>query len=221
MTVHLRVDYTVEIPDCKIESITAAFRRLVLLVLADFATAVLHSFATYYMEQTVKPFTCKGCGNSRNFIWKTKHAKDTTIGTIFGDITLGQMQVKCKKCGKKRFITRDLLGIAPRKRLSEGTEKVLALVGSLTTFRVSEKILGLVGATVDKMAVWRSVQRTGEKITFGLDRRASRVGEADGTGVRIQGIKKRGRELKVFVQRKASGVRIAGLRIGRYEGGLG
>ena len=71
-------------------------------------------------------------------------------------------------------------------------------------FRVSEKILGLVGATVDKMAIWRSVQRTGEKIPFGLDRGARRIGEADGSGVRIQRIKKRGRELKVFVQRKAS-----------------
>lgn len=59
----------------------------------------------------------------------------------------------------------------------------------------------------------------GEKITFGLDPGALPIGEADGTGVRIQGIKKRGRELKVFVQRQAKGVRIAGVSIGKYESG--
>lgn len=219
MTLHLNFDYSVEIPDCKIESIVAVFRKLVLLLLANFATAVLHKFGTQYMEQAVKPFECKGCGNRANFIWKTKWAKDTTIKTIYGDIILGQMQVKCKKCGKKKFITRELLGIAPRRRASEGTEQILALIGSLTSFRVSEKILGLVGVKVDKMAVWRCVQRVGEKITFGLDREALPIGEADGTGVRIQGIKKRGRELKVFVQRKAKGVRIAGVSIGKYESG--
>ena len=217
MTLHFRFDYSVEIPECTIETIIGCFRKLVLLLLTDFATAVLHEFADHYMDGALKPFECKGCGNSAEFIWKTKRAKDTTIKTIYGDITLGQMQVQCKRCGKKSFITRKLLGIAPRGRASEGTEQILALIGSLTSFRVSEKILGLVGVKVDKMAVWRCVQRVGEKITFGLDPDALPIGEADGTGVRIQGIKKRGRELKVFVQRKAKGIRIAGVSIGRYE----
>ena len=44
-------------------------------------------------------------------------------------------------------------------------------------------------------------------------------GEADGTGVAINGIKKRGKELKVFVQEKITGgVRVAGLSIGKYDG---
>ena len=44
-------------------------------------------------------------------------------------------------------------------------------------------------------------------------------GEADGTGVAIKGIKKRGKELKVFIQEKVTGgVHIAGLSIGKYEG---
>lgn len=217
MTLNIKFDYSVQMPDCKIETIIGCFRKLLLLMLADFTMAVLNKFATHYMEQQIKPFKCKGCGNRADFIWKTKWAKDTTIKTIFGDIILGQMQVKCKECGKKRFITRELLGIAARRRASEGTEQILALVGSLTSFRVSEKILGLVGVKVDKMAVWRCVQRVGERISFGLDPDALPIGEADGTGVRIQGIKKRGRELKVFVQRKAKGVRIAGVSIGKYE----
>ena len=52
-----------------------------------------------------------------------------------------------------------------------------------------------------------------------LDINEKARGEADGTGVAINGIKKRGKELKVFVQKKVTGgVRIAGLSIGKYEG---
>ena len=44
-------------------------------------------------------------------------------------------------------------------------------------------------------------------------------GEADGTGIGITGIAKRGKELKVLVQyKKGGGIRVAGLDIGNYNG---
>ncbi len=217
MTINLTFDYTVKLQDCKIEDIVALFGKMLIQILADLTKAILAEFADAYMKQEVKPFRCERCGNNTRFIWKTKNAKSTKITTPHGDIEIGQMQVKCKKCNKKMYITRKLLGIEARKRMSEGTERTLALLGCLTSFRVSEKILKMVGAGVNKMAVWRCVQRVGEKLEFGLDREAKAIGEADGTGVRIQGIKKRGKELKVFVQHTAKGIRVAGVSIGKYH----
>jgi len=219
MRITFNFNYTVDIPDCSIENVMAVFKDLLILIFSDFVRLVLEQFATNFMSQVVKPFSCENCGNNTNFIWKTKRAKDTKITTIYGDIKIPQMQVKCKECGKKMYITRKLLGIRARHRMSEKTKRILAYVGSLTSFRVSKKLFDLVGANLDKMAVWRCVQQVGEKIEFGLDSDGMATGEADGTGVRIQGIKKRGRELKVFVQHKAKGVRIAGVSIGKYESG--
>ena len=83
--------------------------------------------------------------------------------------------------------------------------------------RVDSEIFGW---TMDKMTIWRAVQETAKKIAFNLDPHKLAHGEADGTGIPIQGIKKRGRELKVFVQlKKAGGIRVAGLDIGNYHSG--
>ncbi|KXB06965.1 hypothetical protein AKJ51_02370 [candidate division MSBL1 archaeon SCGC-AAA382A20] len=202
MTVNIKCNYTIEIPNCNMETLTAAFRKVLILFLRDFVLVILNKFATEYMNQKIKPFKCKKCGNNEEFIWKTRRTKNTKITTIFGDIILGQMQVQCKNCGKKLYITRKLLEIAPRKSMSEGTKKILALLGSLTSFRISEKILKMVGVAINKMKVWRCVQEVGAEIGFDLDPKESARGEADGTGIPIQGIKKRGRELKVFIQEK-------------------
>lgn len=219
MQVTIKVDYIVEIPDSNIETITACFKKVLLLFLREFVIRIVNEFAIQYMNQETQPFACTKCGSMSGFVWKTKHAKDTKIATIFGTIILGQMQVKCKSCGKKMYITRKLLNIPPRKLMSGSTKKIFALLGGLTSFRVSEKILKMVGVKMNKMAVWRCTQEVGEKLEFDLDINEKARGEADGTGVAINGIKKRGKELKVFVQEKITGgVRIAGLSIGKYEG---
>jgi len=218
MTISININYKISIPDCNIETIIACFKKLLIIFLTDFITTILTEFAEYYMNQESQPFKCKKCGSDNKFIWKTRRAKDTRIGTIFGAIKVGQMQVKCKGCGKKAYITRKLLDIAPRKLMSDGTKKVFGLLGSLTSFRVSETILKMVGVKMNKMAVWRCTQDVGEKLEFDLDINEKARGEADGTGVAINGIKKRGKELKVFIQEKfTGGVRVAGLSIGRYE----
>ena len=185
----------------------------------EFTMIILIEYAEQYMSQKTQPFECKGCGDNSNFKWKTRCGKDTEISSIFGAMIVGQLQVQCRSCGKKMNITRKLLGIEARKRMSEGTKNIFALLGGLTSFRVSEKILRLVGVQMNKMTVWRCTQEVGEKLKFDLDINERARGEADGTGVAIKGIKKRGRELKVFIQEKVTGgVRIAGLSIGKYEG---
>src|SRR5208283_4251056 len=199
-------------------TIIVAFGKLLPQLLADFFQKVLIGFGEYAMSQKKKPFKCT-CGNDGDFTWKTKHGKDTKILIIFGWVTLQQLQVLCKKCDHKFYITRNLLGIEPNKRIPSETYRKLALMGSLGSFRVMEKIGKMFGWTVDKMTIWKAVQKTGEKIDFKVDGNELPRGECDGTGIGIKGIAKRGKELKVFIQyKKGGGVRVAGLDIGNYNG---
>ncbi len=121
-------------------------------------------------------------------------------------------------CKAKKCITRELPEIASRNKMSEMTKKVFALIGSLASFRVSEKIVGMFGINLNKMAIWRCVQKVGKSIEFDIDINESNEFEAEGTGIPIQWIKKRGKELKVFIQKRIlGGVRIAGLTLGNYH----
>jgi hypothetical protein len=168
-----------------------------------------------------KPFQCH-CGNTKHFTWKTQHGKLTQILTMLGKLKIRQLQVECKDCGARLFITRQLLGIEPRKIIIPETNKRFALIGALTTFRVSEKITSLFGLVINKMAIWRSVQDIGKTIEFEVDKDETSDFEADGTGTPIVDIKKRGLEMKVIIQHKKDGrVRIAGLGIDHYDRGWG
>ncbi len=96
----------------------------------------------------------------------------------------------------------------------------MGLIGALASFRVSEKIVRMFGWAIEKMTIWRSVQESAKEIEFGLDTDEDFRGEADGTGIPIEGIEKRGKEMKVFVQlKKNGGIRVAGLSIGNYDSG--
>jgi len=217
--IRYNVSYSMEVERCNIDYLIAAFKQLLPMLLTDFISTLLAQFAEEAMRRDEKPFSCE-CGNRRDFIWKTRKAKGMKLTTIFAELLLSQMQVQCKICGKKMFISRLLLGVEKYKKMSTITERMLALVGALTTFRVSEKILGMFGVTFNRMKVWRCVQKVGKTISFDLDPKALPNGEADGTGIPIIGIKKRGMELKVFIQKKVGGgVRVAGLAIGKYDSG--
>ena len=218
MEFNINFNYTIHIDNFSIDHLVAVFRQLVIKIFNDFVRSVLESFAKSCMDMEEKPFSCV-CGNATAFIWKTANAKLTKISTIFGELELPQMQVACSICDKKMFITRALLGIEKHQRMSSITERMLAMLGVISSFRVSEKILRLFGLGQNRMKVWRCVQRVGAGIELGLDAKQLPVGEADGTGIPTQGVRKRGRELKVFVQRKVGGsVRIAALDIGKYNG---
>lgn len=219
ITIEFDCQFRVDISDSSLAAILMAFSKLLPQVLMDFIHKVLLGFGERAMGQTRKPFCCERCGNDKGFIWKTRHGRETKILTVFQWVRLQQLQVQCKRCGHKMYITRKLLGVEPMKRIPAETYRRLGLVGSLTTYRVAKKIVAMFGWTVDKMTIWKSVQKTASEIDFKVDDKELSLGEADGTGIGIKGIAKRGKELKVFVQyRRGGGVRVAGLDIGNYNG---
>ena len=210
----------VRIKECSLSAIMEAFCTILPKLVTDFVMKILLGYAEYVMKQEEKPFSCDNCGNNRTFIWKTRHGKLTQLLTIFCWINLHQLQVQCSCCKHKFYITRKLLGLEPRKRIPAETLRRLGLIGALTTFRVSQKVLSMFGILIDKMTVWKAVQSMGKSIEFNLDPKEQNRGEADGTGVPIQGIGKRGKELKIFAQYKKNGkIRIAGVTIGDYHSG--
>ncbi len=210
--------FKVELKDCLLMTLVGAFRSLVKQLLSEFMRNSLLGFAEHYMSLGVKPFSCDRCSNDSEFIWKTRHGKETKILAIYYWAILHQLQVQCKSCNHKFSLTRKLLGIEPMKRIPPETYKRLGLIGSLTSYRVAEKLLCMFGWTIDKMTIWKSVQKTAKEIDFSLDPNELAHGEADGTGVAIKGIKKRGKEIRFFVQlKKSGGIRVAGVDIGNYN----
>ena len=219
MKMDYKISLRIDIPEPTLKAITQAYLEILPMLLSGFFQAVLQAFAEYFMTLAKKPFCCERCGNDEDFVWKTRTGKSSGILSIFGMVRLAQLQVKCRRCGHKMYITRKLLGVEPRVKVPRETVMKLGLLGALTSFRVAQKIVGMYGWVLDRMTIWRSVQRVGKEIRFELDPKEHAMGQADGTGIPIRGIRKRGKELKVFVQLKRSGgVRVAGLAIGNYEG---
>ena len=219
ITIEFECQFRVGLQDSDFSSIMKAFLMLLPQLLEDFFQKVLVGFGEYEMGLKKKSFACKSCGNDTEFVWKTRHGKTTTILTWFRWITLKQLQVRCKRCGSKQYITRLLLGMEPKRRIPDETRRKLALMGALTSYRVSAKIGKMFGWAVDRMTIWKSVQQIGAKMDFVLDGDEEPRGEADGTGIGITGIPKRGKELKVLVQyKKGGGIRVAGIDIGNYNG---
>ena len=219
ITIGFDCQFDMHLKDSTISSILAAFAELLPQLLADFFQKVLVGFGEHAMTLRKKPFACGCCGNDEDFTWKTRHGKQTKIHAFYRWVEIQQLQVLCKRCGSKMYITRKLLGMEPKKRIAAEVYRKLGLLGSLTTYRVVEKIGGMFGWAVDKMTIWSAVQKTASEIAFKLDGKELPQGEADGTGIGIKGIEKRGKELKVFVQyKKSGGVWVAGLDIGNYNG---
>ena len=218
-TIEFSCQFRVEISSSSLATILIAFSKLLPQILTDFIQKVVLGFGEKAMGQTRKPFSCDKCGNDKEFIWKTRHGKATKILTVYQWVILQQLQIQCKECGHKINITRKLLGIEPMKRIPKEVYRKLGLIGSLTTYRVAKKIVSMFGWAVDKKTIWKSVQKTAQEIEFKVDSEELPEGEADGTGIGIKGIAKRGKELKVFVQyKRGGGVRVAGLDIGNYHG---
>ena len=219
ITVEFDCQFRVLLSDCRLTTLLAAFCTLLPKILTDFLQKALIGYGELAMARSVKPFCCGKCGNDREFIWKTRHGKETKILTTFQWVVLQQLQVQCKRCTHKFYITRTLLGLEAGTRIPREVFRKLGLIGSLTTYRVAAKIVSTFGWTLDKMTIWKAVQKTAKEISFALDPKEEARGEADGTGIGINGIKKRGQELKVFIQyRKGGGVRVAGVDIGPYNG---
>ena len=201
MDIRFSCNIDIDLKSPNLKEILKNFCTLLQILLQQFFQQALHEFADYYMGRVKKPFSCDKCGNNQRFIWKTHHGKKTSIVTIFGLLNIFQLQVQCKECNHKMYLTRKLLGISARKRVPLETIRKLGLIGALTTFRVAKKIVGMFGVDLDKMTLWRSVQKLSEEVEFGLDPEELASGEADGTGIPIRGIKKRGKERLISQQR--------------------
>jgi hypothetical protein len=212
--------FSIDISEPTLKAITQAYIQVSRMLLSDFFQTVVKRFAEHFMGLETKPFCCVRCGNRQEFTWKTREGKLTEVLTLFGMVRLFQLQVKCKRCGHKMYIVRELLGVEPKVKVPRETVRKLGLLGALASYRVAQKIVGMFGWVLDRMTIWRSVQRVGKAIQFDVDPKELAMGQADGTGIPIQGIRKRGKELKVFVQlKKRGGVRVAGVAIGKYDGG--
>jgi len=113
------------------------------------------------MGLETKPFCCEQCGNCKEFIWKTRVGKLTELLTIFGLVMLGQLQVKCKRCGYKMYLVCRLWGVDLKTKVPQETVRKLGLLGALASYRVSKQIVGMFGWALDRMTIWCSVQRVG------------------------------------------------------------
>jgi hypothetical protein len=184
----------------------------------EFACQVLQMYAEAYLK---KGKLAKMVGCNRVAKKTFKGSELTKIATPFGKILLPQLQVKDCETGKRIFITRMLLGIGKRKRIPEVTSGYLGLMGALAPLRVVNKFMSMTtGTTFTLMSIVRSMRKTAETIPIDVDLSETNEFEADGTGLPILGVGKRGRELEVLVQRKfGGGIRIANMVISGYKQG--
>ncbi len=54
MRVTIKVNYIVEIPDCNLETITACFKKVLLLFLRELVIRIINEFAIKYMNQEMQ-----------------------------------------------------------------------------------------------------------------------------------------------------------------------
>lgn len=235
MKIELTFNYNLELHDCKLDNLVFAFKQLIPALLSAFIAAVLRQFAERLLGNMAvsgpsgeeQPFNCSRCG-AQTLIWKTRASRTVTtkLTTCMGSATVPQMQVQCKKCGRKEYIVRRLLDMPAYSRMSERTEHQLALCGSLTSFRVGEVFARVYGASHSRSTIWRCLQKVGKLMSFSISPKEHGEGQADGTGIPIRGIAKRGKELKVLIQKNkpatakmtGSRWRLAGIDLDNYNG---
>lgn len=217
MKINLTLNIDLEINRPNLKEIIEAFKRCIFNCFQEVVVKVLTHFAREYMKDgTIAKLL--GCSK---VTWKTSTgAKTTDIFTIFGKIKLPQLQVKTED-GKRKYITRILLGIKPRVRIPEITIKMIGLMGSLTSYRVVRKIASMfTDVKFSLMNILRCVRKTGKELNFEIDNNQTNEFEADATGIPIKQSGKRGEELKILAQRTKDGrIRIAGMEIDQYKKG--
>jgi hypothetical protein len=217
LEIKLSLDINIVIDKPRLKYILKAFVKIINPVFQQVVEKVLDHFANQYLDsgKLGKMLRCKYV-TRKSFTGKRK----TNIITPFGKIELPQLQVQMDG-RRKTNITRLLLGIEKWVRIPKITVKYLGLMGALAPLRVVNKFMELfTGQRVSLMAIVRSMRALAKKIQLGVKKKETNEFEADGTGIPINGSGKRGKELKVLVQRKKNGrIRIAGMVIGSYKQG--
>ena len=235
MKIQISLNYSVEVSEFNLSFLVSVFRQLIPLLLSGFISSVMRqlsesigtSSSAAGQMLTKETFRCPKCG-SLAFIWKTRGSSTTRakVLTEIGPVEIPQMQIQCRKCGRKTYITRKILGLERYAKMTNDTAQKLALCGSLSSFRVCEVFWRISGFVFSRSTIWRCVQKVGESLRFAISPDEKPVGQADGTGIPVHGAGKRGSELKVLIQqnkaksrgRTGSAWRIAGIDIGPYNG---
>jgi hypothetical protein len=207
----------IDIEKPTLETILKAFVKIIRPVFQQTVEMAIRHFAEFYTDNGVLA-NMLGCGRVTRKSFTGTRA--TAIVTPLGRIILPQLQVTMDGI-RRANITRALLGIEKWKRIPAITAKYFGLMGALAPLRVVNKFLELfAGFRLPLMAIVRSIRSLGKTIRLGVNTGESNVFEADGTGIPVHGSGKRGKELKVLVQRKINGgIRIAGMAIGGYKQG--
>jgi hypothetical protein len=214
---HFIVTLNIDTTEHSLEHIYKSFVKTILPFFEKYVCAYLSDLAQIKMNngEIAKQIGCS------MVTWKTSTGNETTtIQTPLGPITLPQLQIKTDT-GKRLFITRMLLGVEPRKRIPWFTKKYIALMGALAPLRIVNKFFEMfTGTRTTLMTIVRSIREVGASITFDVDNNETNEFEADGTGMPILGVGKRGKELCVLAQRKiGKGIRIAGMTLAAYSKG--
>jgi hypothetical protein len=210
------LNYSISLESCTLDNITALIKELLPLILEDIFGFILLEFAEKYKVSEVID-KCN-CSNNAQLKWAHKIGRKSIIKTQWGDTKIPQLQMQCTSCQQKVSMARPLLNMKPRAQIGQNLKEHVALFSSCMPFRVCGKVLKFTGVKMSRTQAWRCTQEIGEALEFGLDEDGCKSGMADGTGIGIQGIKKRGRELKIFAQNKPNGkLHIAGINIGPYE----
>jgi hypothetical protein len=216
MEINIEAKISIKIDTCNLRSLTISFLQAICFLFEDF---VKQALMLKYNELLHSGDLCKQLQCER--IIQKSHSKTITLKTIFGTIHIPQIQLlTC--IGDKRSqksISRWLLGVECRYQIPGFMKEMLGLIGSLTTFRVGNKIIGILcGFRCNLMSLWRSVQWFGSRIKLGLSKEGINEFEADGTGICTKNSGKRGSELKVAFQRKKDGkLHLIGIAIGKYK----
>ena len=206
MDSEINLNYSINLDSCTLDSIIALVKKLLPLIFEDVFTSILCEFAEKYKESEATD-KCD-CSNNAQLKWAHKIGRKSTVKTQWGDAKIPQLQMQCTSCKQKRSMARPLLNMKPRTQVGQNLKENVALFTSLMPFRVSAKVLKFTGVKMSRTQAWRCTQEIGENLEFGLDENAHKSGMADGTGVGIQGIKKRGKELKIFAQNKPNRIYI-------------
>ena len=216
MNSKISLNYSINLESCTLDNITALMKELLPLILEDVFGIILLAFAEKYKESEVTD-KCD-CSSNAQLKWAHRIGRKSTVKTQWGDVKIPQLQMQCTRCGQKKSMARPLLDMKPRTQIGQNLKETVALFTSLMPFRACARVLKFTGIKMSRTQAWRCTQEIGKKLEFGLNEDYCKSGMADGTGIGIQGIKKRGRELKIFAQNKPNGkLHIAGINIGKYE----
>lgn len=214
--INLETKLAIKVENCNLKTLTILFLQSVCSIFEELVKQALLSKYRELLESGALQRELK-CEK----IIQKSHSKTITIKTIFGTIHLPQIQILVYESEqvRQRSISRLLLGVEKRFQIPGFMKEIIGMIGSLTPFRVGEKIINMLcGFRCSLMSIWRSVQWFGSQIKFKLHSGGINEFEADGTGISTRNSGKRGSELKVVYQRDKEGkLYLVGIAIGTYK----